>query len=42
MPSSDASRAPRVGLLVTCLVDAIRPRIGFALAGRCCMDMLGS
>jgi L-lactate dehydrogenase complex protein LldE len=30
MPSSDASRAPRVGLLVTCLVDAIRPRIGFA------------
>ena len=22
--------APRVGLLVTCLVDAIRPRIGFA------------
>ncbi len=30
MTSSDASRAPRVGLLVTCLVDAIRPRIGFA------------
>ena len=30
MPSSDASRAPRVGLLVTCLVDAIRPRVGFA------------
>jgi L-lactate dehydrogenase complex protein LldE len=30
MPSSDASRAPRVGRLVTCLVDAIRPRIGFA------------
>ena len=30
MPSSDASRAPRVGLFVTCLVDAIRPRVGFA------------
>jgi L-lactate dehydrogenase complex protein LldE len=26
----DGQRAPRVGLLVTCLVDAIRPRIGFA------------
>ena len=24
------SKPPRVGLLVTCLVDAIRPRIGFA------------
>jgi L-lactate dehydrogenase complex protein LldE len=24
-------KAPRVGLLVTCLVDAIRPRIGFAV-----------
>jgi L-lactate dehydrogenase complex protein LldE len=31
MPSaSDRPRAPRVGLLVTCLVDAMRPRIGFA------------
>ena len=27
---SGAAKAPRVGLLVTCLVDAIRPRIGFA------------
>lgn len=25
-----AAPAPRVGLLVTCLVDAIRPRVGFA------------
>ena len=33
MSQSDASRTPRVGLLVTCLIDAIRPRIGFALAG---------
>jgi L-lactate dehydrogenase complex protein LldE len=31
MPSpSDRPTAPRVGLLVTCLVDAMRPRIGFA------------
>ena len=28
-PAADA-RAPRVGLFVTCLVDSIRPRIGFA------------
>jgi L-lactate dehydrogenase complex protein LldE len=28
--SSEPPRAPRVGLLVTCLVDALRPRIGFA------------
>lgn len=27
---SEAARKPRVGLFVTCLVDAIRPRIGFA------------
>ena len=27
---SDDARCPRVGLLVTCLVDAMRPRIGFA------------
>src|SRR3954462_5982724 len=33
MPSTPASPPPRVGLLVTCLVDAIRPRVGFA-AGR--------
>ena len=31
MPNApDGRPAPRVGLLVTCLVDAIRPRIGFA------------
>jgi L-lactate dehydrogenase complex protein LldE len=31
MPSSsDRQQAPRVGLFVTCLVDAMRPRIGFA------------
>ena len=24
------ARRPRVGLLITCLVDAMRPRIGFA------------
>jgi L-lactate dehydrogenase complex protein LldE len=28
--SPESQRAPRVGLFVTCLVDAIRPRIGFA------------
>jgi L-lactate dehydrogenase complex protein LldE len=28
--SSEKSSTPRVGLLVTCLVDAIRPQIGFA------------
>jgi L-lactate dehydrogenase complex protein LldE len=28
--ASDGRQAPRVGLFVTCLVDAIRPRIGFA------------
>ena len=27
---SDDARRPRVGLLITCLVDAMRPRIGFA------------
>jgi L-lactate dehydrogenase complex protein LldE len=31
MPASaDRPQAPRVGLFVTCLVDAVRPRIGFA------------
>ena len=30
MPGSVDVVSPRVGLLVTCLVDAIRPRIGFA------------
>ena len=31
MPNApDGRPAPRVGLFVTCLVDAIRPRIGFA------------
>ena len=30
MPNADDVAAPRVGLLVTCLVDAIRPQIGFA------------
>ena len=28
--ASDPTLAPRVGLLVTCLVDTMRPRIGFA------------
>jgi L-lactate dehydrogenase complex protein LldE len=30
MPRPDDARGPRVGLLVTCLVDALRPRVGFA------------
>ena len=28
--ATGSQRRPRVGLFVTCLVDAIRPRIGFA------------
>ena len=28
--NSDPKRTPRVGLFVTCLVDAIRPSVGFA------------
>jgi L-lactate dehydrogenase complex protein LldE len=30
LSSPGSRRAPRVGLLVTCLIDAMRPRIGFA------------
>src|SRR5438128_2522064 len=30
MPRIEASKRPRVGLFVTCLVDLIRPTVGFA------------
>src|SRR5689334_9881030 len=29
-PKPDAGSGPRVGLFVTCLVDVMRPRVGFA------------
>ena len=29
-PPDDATARPRVGLLVTCLVDLFRPAVGFA------------
>ena len=32
-PPDDATASPRVGLLVTCLVDLFRPAVGFAAVG---------
>ena len=32
-PMSESERRPKVGLFVTCLVDLIRPAVGFAAVG---------